>query len=65
MTVIQCDKCGKIGGEDFRIFKVKLSVMIYAGVETCPYENMQNVERDLCQDCFKCKAGNKTYKAAA
>ena len=53
MTVIQCDRCGKIGGKDFRIFKAKLSVSIYAGVEPCPYENIQNVERDLCQDCFK------------
>lgn len=53
MTVIQCDKCGKIGGKDFRMFKAKLSVSIYANVEPCPYENMQNVERDLCKDCFE------------
>ena len=53
MTVVQCDKCGKIGGEDFRVMRVKFSVSIYLGIVPCPYENMQNVEKDLCQDCFK------------
>lgn len=53
MNVIQCDKCGKVGGEDFRMFKVELNVLVYSGIEPCNYANMQNVERDLCQDCFK------------
>ena len=45
----RCCDCG----EDFRMFKVKLNVSIYSGIEPCNWENMQNVERDLCQDCFK------------
>ena len=52
MTVIQCDKCGKVAGEDFRAFRVKLNVSIYAGIETCPCEDKQK-EIDLCQDCYK------------
>ena len=53
MTVIKCDKCGKIGGEDLRIARVKLSVSTYVGIEPWPFEEMQNVEKDLCKDCFK------------
>lgn len=53
MTVIQCDKCGKVTGEDFRAFRVKLNVTIYAGIETRPCKSEQNVEIDLCEDCYK------------
>jgi len=53
MTVIQCDKCGKVAGEDFRAFRVKLNVSIYAGIESCPCKDKQNIEIDLCEDCYK------------
>ena len=52
MTVIQCDKCGKVAGEDFRAFRVKLNVSIYAGIELCPCKDNQK-EIDLCEDCYK------------
>lgn len=50
MTVIQCDKCGKTTGEDFRAFRVRLNVSQYAGIEPCKEKQK---EIDLCQDCYK------------
>ena len=53
MTVIQCDKCGKVTDENFRAFRVKLNVSMYTGIEPCPCKDKQNVEIDLCEDCYK------------